>query len=223
LNAAGSVGRALVSISSLDGLAMIREVIFADGGSQDEIAEIAQECGAEIVVSAPGRGGQLQSGVRAATGDWFLFLHADTSLDGGWEAQLSAFMRNHGENKNEGNKAGYFKFALDDDGAKPRLLEWLVALRCGVFALPYGDQALFISRRLYDEVGGFGAMPLMEDVDLVRRLGRKRLQRINLKAVTSADRYRLDGYLRRMFRNLFCISLYLLGVSPERILGVYGR
>jgi hypothetical protein len=76
---------------------------------------------------------------------------------------------------------------------------------------------------LYDEVGGFGAMPLMEEVDLVRRLGRKRLQRINLKAVTSADRYRLDGYLRRMFRNLFCISLYLLGVSPERILGVYGR
>ncbi len=87
---------------------------------------------------------------------------------------------------------------------------------------PYGDQGLLISRRLYDEVGGFAAIPLMEDVDLVRRLGSCRLAPIPVPLYSSARRYRDEGYIRRPLRNLFCLSLYFAGVPPRRLLQLYG-
>ena len=217
LNAAREIGPALGSISSLDGLALIREVIFADGGSEDEIEKIAEACGAEIVTAVPGRGGQLRCGLDAAAGSWILILHADTRLGAGWENSLQVFMQNHED------RAGYFRFALDDEGVMPWLLARLVALRCRLFALPYGDQGLFISRALYDEIGGYRDIPLMEDVDLVRRLGRKRLQLIDVAATTSAVRYRRSGYIRRSLRNLVCLTLYFLGIAPDRIKRMYEK
>ena len=96
------------------------------------------------------------------------------------------------------------------------------AWRCRVLALPYGDQGLLIARSLYDEVGGFAAIPLMEDVDLVRRLGRRRLAPIAVSLYSSARRYRDEGYIRRPLRNLFCLSLYFAGVPPRCLLRLYG-
>ncbi len=81
---------------------------------------------------------------------------------------------------------------------------------------------MLISRWLYDAVGGFAPLPLMEDVDFVRRLGRRRLARIGVRCVSSARRYRQDGYWRRPLRNLFCLSLYFAGMPPERIARLYG-
>src|SRR5439155_10555591 len=120
------------------------------------------------------------------------------------------------------DRAGYFDFALDDPGPAARRLERIVAWRCRALALPYGDQGLLISRSLYDAVGGFARMPLMEDVDLVRRLGRRRLARIGGPCIASPRRYRRGGYWRRPLRNLFCLSLYFAGVSPYRIVRLYG-
>jgi hypothetical protein len=120
------------------------------------------------------------------------------------------------------DKAGYFDLALDDNAPAARRLERIVAWRCRVLALPYGDQGLLISRRLYDAVGGFAAIPLMEDVDLVHRLGRNRLRPIGAMMLASARRYRRDGYLRRPLRNLCCLALYVAGVSPARIAKIYG-
>jgi hypothetical protein len=88
--------------------------------------------------------------------------------------------------------------------------------------LPYGDQGLLIARTMYDAVGGFAALPLMEDVDLVRRLGRRRLVQLPATAVSSARRYRAGGYIRRPLRNLLCLSLYFAGVPPRRIARLYG-
>jgi hypothetical protein len=119
-------------------------------------------------------------------------------------------------------RAGYFALALDDDAPAARRLVRLVAWRCRVLALPYGDQGLLISRALYDAVGGYAAIPLMEDVDIVRRLGRARLAPIGATIIASAKRYRRDGYWRRPLRNLFCLSLYFLGVPPARIAKFYG-
>ncbi len=119
-------------------------------------------------------------------------------------------------------RAGYFDFALDDTASAARRLERIVAWRCRVLALPYGDQGLLISRALYDAVGGFARLPLMEDVDLVRRLSRRRLARIGVCCVASARRYRRDGYWRRPLRNLFCLSLYFAGMPLERIARLYG-
>ncbi|RYJ04407.1 MAG: glycosyl transferase family 2, partial [Acetobacteraceae bacterium] len=118
--------------------------------------------------------------------------------------------------------ARYARFTLDDPAPQARRLERLVAWRCRALALPYGDQGLLISRALYDELGGFRPLPLMEDVDLVRRLGRRRLAALPVDAVTSAERWRRDGWWRRSARNLGCLSLYFLGLPPSLIRRLYG-
>jgi hypothetical protein len=119
-------------------------------------------------------------------------------------------------------RAAYFRYALDDDAPAARRLERVVAWRCRRLGLPYGDQGLLLSRALYDAVGGYRPIVLMEDVDIVRRLGRARLAALDHKAVTSAARYRRDGYLRRSARNLVCLSAWFLGVDPRRIARLYG-
>jgi rSAM/selenodomain-associated transferase 2 len=214
-NAAGTLS---ATLAALRGATIVREVIVADGGSSDETAAHARAAGARVIAALRGRGSQLAAGAAAAAGDWLLFLHADCRLEPGWEDAVGTFLtasRAH-------SRAGYFDLALDDEAPAARRLERIVAWRCRLLALPYGDQGLLIGRTLYDAVGGFRPLPLMEDVDLVRRLGRRRLARIGARCLASARRYRRDGYLRRPLRNLLCLSLYLARVPPERIVRLYG-
>lgn len=201
---------------------VIREVIIADGGSRDHTREIADATGAFVVVSPAGRGTQLAHGAAQAKSDWLLFLHADTVLDDSWMTAAVDFMRKIDTTDTQ-PAAGVFRFRLDDRGFKPRLLEMLVKVRCALFALPYGDQGLLIPRRLFDEVGGYRNMPIMEDVDLVRRLGRRRIVQLEADAVTSAARFQRDGYLARSLRNQICLALYRVGVPAQRIQQMYGR
>jgi hypothetical protein len=104
-----------------------------------------------------------------------------------------------------------------------RIIAGWANLRSALFALPYGDQGLLVSRALYDKTGGYRPIPLMEDVALVRRIGRRRLARLRVAAVTSAARYATDGWLRRGWRNLTTLALYFLGVDPERLARRYSR
>jgi rSAM/selenodomain-associated transferase 2 len=205
-------------LARLCGKELVYDVVVADGGSRDGTAAQAEKAGARVVEAPRGRGSQLRRGAEAATGDWLLFLHADCRLAAGWEDAVRAFVATPGA----ADRAGYFTLALDDDRPAARRLERLVAWRCRALALPYGDQGLLISRLLYDSVGGYAAIPLMEDVDLVRRLGRARLGPIGATITASAVRYRRDGYWRRSRRNLVCLALYFLGVSPARIARLYG-
>jgi rSAM/selenodomain-associated transferase 2 len=214
LNAAAMVPRL---IEQLRASALVKEIIIVDGGSSDETAAIARTAGARVITAARGRGIQLAAGASAAAGDWLLFLLADCLLSPDWERAVCAF---RAAPKTAG-RAGYFDFALDDSAPAARRLEWIVAWRCRVLALPYGDQGLLIARSLYCAVGGFAPLPLMEDVDLVRRLGRRRLARIGARCFSSPQRYRREGYWRRPLRNLFCLSLYFAGVSPYRIMRLY--
>ena len=200
---------------------LVRQVIVADGGSGDRTLAIADQAGAEIVRGATGRGSQLAAGARAARFPWLLFLHADTELAPGWEREAETFM----DRVDGGQRpacAAAFRFRLDDIGAKPRVLEALVALRCSLLRLPYGDQGLLIPRRLYDAIGGYGPMPLMEDVDIVRRLGRRRIVILRSQALTSAERYRHDGYAARAMRNGLCLTLHLMHAPPRIIRRIYG-
>ena len=218
LNAGAALARSLPSLASFAALGMVREVIFADGGSTDTTARIAEESGAELITAPRGRGGQLAAGAERATGDWLLFLHADTVLEPGWEQVVRVFM----EEPENASRVGYFRFRLDDASRGARWLEAAVAMRCWLLRLPYGDQGLLISRALYHRLGGFRPMPLMEDVDFVRRAGRRRMAALATQATTSAQRYRQDGYLLRPLRNLICLTLYFLGVSPRAIAKLYG-
>ncbi len=199
---------------------LVREVIIVDGGSSDLTAQIADEAGARFLTSSAGRGTQMAEGARHAKSDWLLFLHADTVLDVGWERDVSKFMRQIEEGAAPPGAAA-FRFALDDHGARPRILEALVALRSSVLRLPYGDQAVLIPKRLYEDIGGFRDVPLMEDVDLICRLRRDQLTILRTRAITSAVRFRRDGYVKRSARNLFCLLLYYLNVPSKTIARFY--
>ncbi len=203
------------SIASLRG-GGVEDIILVDGQSQDNTLEIARREGATILRHKPCRGGQLAAGARAAKGDWLLFLHADTRLEKGWEKEIADFMQ-----RNRG-RAGFFRFALA--GKKSRRANMLAAAvnwRCQWLALPYGDQGLLVQRALYEKIGGFKNWPLMEDVDIVRRLGRQRLHPFAAAAFTAASRYQ-NGYARRIVRNVICLALYFARVPPQYIARLYG-
>ena len=193
------------------------ELLVVDGGSSDDTTTVAEKHGARIVACAPGRGIQLSEGARQAGGRWLLFLHADTVLEPGWPGAVFRYCDDPANRE----RAATFRFALDDTARAARWLEAIVAWRTKALGLPYGDQGLLISRGFYDSLGGFRPLPLMEDVDIVRRIGRRRLDVLDVAAVTSAVRYRQSGYLRRSGRNLLCLGLYFLGVPPGAIVRLY--
>lgn len=197
----------------------VREIIVVDGGSRDETVALASRLGARIVLAEPGRGVQLRRGAAEARGAWLLFLHADTVLTGGWSADVLQFIAEPANRL----RAATFRFALNDSSAEARRLERRVAWRVRHLGLAYGDQGLLIHRDLYRGLGGFRSWPLMEDVDLVRRVGRRRLTVLSSAVHTSAERWRTGGWRRRSLRNLGCLLLYFLGVSPHRIARLYSR
>jgi rSAM/selenodomain-associated transferase 2 len=217
LNAGLELRRSLPPLAVFEGLDMLRELILVDGGSNDDTLAIGDAAGAEIVTAERGRGRQLAAGGAAARGEWLLFLHADTVLDARWREAVAAFITAPSNQ----TRAGYFRFALDDSSVAARVLEKFVATRCWLFGLPYGDQGLLIRRDLYRDLGGFSAMPFLEDVALVRRIGRKRMTLLTATATTSAARYRKDGYLLRSLRNITCLTLYFLGAPPRLLLKIY--
>ncbi len=190
------------------------EIVIADGGSRDATAAVAAP--ARVITAPRGRGSQLAAGIATASHDWLLLLHADTRLSPGWQGAAAAHMAGCPR------AAGYFCFRLDSADPRARRLERLVAWRCRVLALPYGDQGLLIHRDLLARVGGMRALPLMEDVDLVRRLGRGRITALPADAITSALKWERDGWTRRSVRNLCCLTLWFAGVPPRLIQRLYG-
>ncbi len=214
LNAADGLAQTLQALATLQ----TSEIVVVDGGSSDNTVDVARANGARVLTALPGRGRQMAAGAAQTSTPWLLFNHADSRPSREACALAQGFMADPANRM----RAAYFRFRLDHDHGAARWLERWVALRCRWFALPFGDQSLLVPRPLYNRLGGFRALPLMEDVDMVNRLGRSRLVGLPADVVTSARRYRTEGYLRRGARNLLCCALYRLGVSPHRIARFYG-
>ncbi len=210
LNAADKIGPTLACLAGAIGEGLIRELIIADGGSTDNIAEIADHAGAALVTSEPGRGGQLRSAAEIAKGTWMLFLHADTVLGDNWHNAVADHLALHPKD------AGYFRLKFDATGLWPTVIAQWATLRSRLFHLPYGDQGLLISRRHYDAIGGYSNIPLMEDVAIARAIGR-RLRALETTATTSAERYQRNGWLRHSLRNHMLMLRYMLGTDPDTL------
>lgn len=190
------------------------EVIVA--ATPDEYPEIvaatAVKPGVRVVAGGRGRGVQMNAGARAASGTWLLFLHADSHLPPGAFAEIASL------SADPQTVGGAFRFALDAPGWRPRFMEWGTAQRTRWFQLPYGDQGIFVRRAVFNQLGGYHEAPLMEDVDLVRRLRRVgKLHRSRLKLLTSARRWRQDGWFTRMFRNWTLMIRYAMGADLRRL------
>ena len=196
----------------------VLEVVVVDGGSTDQSTHIATEFGAKVIKSEPGRGRQLALGASETTSDWLLFLHADTVLPANWEADVSRYIT---DSLNV-ERAAYFQLGFDDASAGAKRVATLANWRAQVWSLPYGDQGLLIHRRTYVEVGGYKAdLNLMEDVDLVQRLGPMRLEALRARVTTSAEKYRTGGWWARPLRNLLCLGLHLVGAPRKWIESLY--
>jgi rSAM/selenodomain-associated transferase 2 len=172
----------------------------------------------EWIRSAHGRGVQMNAGAERARGRWLLFLHADTRLGAGWLDLLRRL------DDRPSIVGGSFCFALDSAARWARWIERGVRLRVRLFGLAYGDQGLFARRDVFRELGGYKDMPLMEDVDFIRRLRRRgRLEHADVPAVTSARRWERDGWVRRTLENGALILLFLAGWPPAWLARRYHR
>lgn len=199
------------------------EAIFVDGGSCDgtlrEIEPALRDHPNLHFIKAPrGRAKQMNAGAQKARGEWLIFLHADTILP---PDSFRAFLKT-ARNFSRLN-SGAFTFRIENRKWIYRYLEFYVGLRSKLLKLPFGDQAIFIKRRLFQELGGYREdFPLMEDVEIVQRLNKQEgFAILNFPVYTSARRYETEGFFKRGLGNLYLQWLYRRGVHPEKLAAMY--
>lgn len=194
---------------------MADEVVVSDGGSRDRTVEVARALGASVVVGPASRGAQLNRGARETTAQVLLFLHADTRLPEGGLERLR-------ETVAAGAHAGGFRLRFDSERRWLKLGAWLINQRTRLFGVPLGDQAQWMTRRRFEELGGFRDWPILEDLDLGRRLKRGgRLALLDPPVTTAARRFLALGAVRTVATNWLIWILYFAGVPPPRLARLY--
>lgn len=191
------------------------EVIVVDGGSDDGTAQNAAQ--ADRVLLAPrGRGTQQNAGASASCGEVLLFLHADCWLEpGSLEAVFAAL-------EDARCVGGCFRQAIAAEGRKYRWLEWGNALRVRLWTLAYGDQGIFVRRSVFERLGGFPPLAMMEDLFFMKRLRHEgKFALLDTRLHVSPRRWEQQGVVRQTARNWFLTGLAQAGVSPDRLVRLY--
>jgi len=193
------------------------EVIVVDGGPEGETIAVIRDPTVKTIRSEKGRGLQLNHGARSATGGGLLFLHVDTTLPPAafeWIGEVLG---------NEAFVGGAFDLRIASPRRGFRVIERVANWRSRLTRIPYGDQAIFIRTAAFNSLGGFREIPIMEDVDLMRRIKQNRGRIVILRepVQTSARRWEQEGMVYGTLRNWFLILLYLCGVPPERLARFY--
>ncbi|MBD2500671.1 TIGR04283 family arsenosugar biosynthesis glycosyltransferase [Anabaena azotica] len=208
LNEAGNIKQTIATTQPSQNV----EVVVVDGGSQDDTVAIAQSLGVKVISSSPGRAVQMNAGVGLATGEILLFLHADTQLPVGFDEMMLTALQQPGV------IAGAFALRINAEGASLRLVEKGVYWRSRFLQMPYGDQAIFMTKAIFQQVGGFPELPIMEDFELMRRL--KPMGKIiilSVPVITSARRWLQKGVFKTTMINQVVIIGYLLGITPAQL------
>ncbi|WP_353930052.1 TIGR04283 family arsenosugar biosynthesis glycosyltransferase [Okeanomitos corallinicola TIOX110] len=188
------------------------EVIVVDGGSDDDTAAIAQSLGITVISSPPGRAIQMNKGAAIASGEILLFLHADTRLPPGFDQMIRTALQQ------PQTIAGAFALKIDAPDWGLRWVEWGVKLRSHLWQMPYGDQAIFVTKQAFYEIGNFTQIPIMEDFHLISQLKRiSKITLIEVPVITSPRRWLKKGIFKTTLLNQIIIIAYLCGISPERI------
>jgi rSAM/selenodomain-associated transferase 2 len=189
------------------------QILIADGHPERSTLAALARPGVLAVPAPRGRARQMNAGARQASGDVLVFLHADSSLPAGAFEAMEHVLA-------DGRRVGgAFDLGIRSRWWSLRLIARVASLRSRLSRVPYGDQAIFLTRRAFQALGGYADMPILEEVDLMRRLRRAGL-RIGFakgRSVTSPRRWEAEGVWRRTFTNWAIILLFLLGVPPERL------
>ena len=214
LNEANAIGEAITRLPKSEQV----EIVVVDGGSSDGTAGLARELGVRVLSTTPSKAEQMNAGATEARGEVLLFLHADTRLPEKFEEKvLTAAAR-------QGFCAGAFTLGIDSEDWGLRFIERVANWRARFFKMPYGDQALFVSRQLFHEIGGFADYPIMEDFDLIRRLKKKGTITILPESVrTSPRRWQNLGVFKTWLLNQIILGAYFIGIPPQRLAFWYRR
>jgi rSAM/selenodomain-associated transferase 2 len=193
------------------------ELIIVDGGSSDQTGEVCKRLGAEVHSSPRGRGTQMNHGARRATGDVLLFLHADTRLPESAFDDIRAALRS------PRCVGGRFDVQLDGAYWLLDVIGAMISLRSRLSRVATGDQAIFVRREIFAELGGYPDIPLMEDVAFSRALKRRgAVACLRSRVMTSARRWKKEGVWRTILKMWMLKLLYLAGISPVRLKRYYG-
>jgi rSAM/selenodomain-associated transferase 2/rSAM/selenodomain-associated transferase 1 len=204
-------------IGDLSRISIPHEVVVSDGGSCDGTRALAQEAGVHLVDAQRGRARQMNAGAKILETPWILFLHADSRLPETSIQALERWIRDA-----DPQDFGAFAFALDGESPVWRVIEAGQRVRENLLGLAYGDQGLLVHRNLFHDAGGFPELPLFEDVEMLRRLRtRGRWKKIEAPLLTDPRRFQGEGAFKGWLRNVFLITLFHAGVSPERLSGFY--
>jgi rSAM/selenodomain-associated transferase 2 len=195
------------------------EVIVVDGDLQGSTLQALQRSDVIALTSSPGRGMQLNAGAEAAHGEYLIFLHADTTLPPNALQEVRAIL------SDERYVAGAFTLRFDSRHWAMRLINLTAPWRTRLTRYPYGDQAIFMTKTYFNKLGGYAEIPIMEDLDLVRRI-KKRGDKICIskaKVLTSARRWEQEGIIYSSLRTWILASLYCSGVPAEKLVNHYRR
>jgi len=204
-------------LSDLSSIQKEGEIIIVDCGSEDKTIDIAYIYGAKVYISKErNRGLQLDIGAKNSKGEWLIFLHADTRLTHDWFRKINSLTK---ENK---NNIYYFKFKINHKKLIYRVLEILVNFRSKYFKKPYGDQGLIIHRATYFKNNGFRKIPLMEDIDFLRRLNNKQdLKQLNIPIFISSRKWERTNIFLQAIKNWNFRRRWLKGESTKSIYSDY--
>ena len=213
LNEAAIVGRTLEQLQQYSEI----EIIVVDGGSQDSTVAIAQQRGVKVLTTTrQGKAAQMNAGANIAQGNILLFLHADTQLPPKFTDLVVETLAQPEV------IAGAFELTIAGTSSSLRWVETLVKMRSHWLSLPYGDQAIFISKSAFSMLGGFAELPIMEDFEFIKRARKQgKIALAPAKVITSSRRWQKLGIWQTTLINQLIIAGYYLGISPQKLSNFY--